>query len=88
MTKVTVLGQEPKEEKKLKSIEITHCLQNASFLMRKDNWNDVFKNNQYKEVRVVKIGYDNAYKHTAPFDAVFIADDGCIFLGNFNDGVV
>lgn len=79
MTKVIILGQEPQEEKKLKPIEATHCLQKESLIMYKSE----YYLKHYNELRVIKTN-----KYLPDFDCIIISEDGYVFLGHFNDGIV
>ncbi len=83
MTKVIVLGQEPKEEKKLKPIEcVKYCLADS-------NWT---KENvglsSYKFVYLICRNW-----RESNFDLMICSDyenmtNGAIILGHFNDGIV
>lgn len=79
MTKVTILGQEPKEVKKLKPIEFTDFLsQDKKFI------EDSLDANIWVNIELVA-------RYSA-FDIMFAYDDdrnkGCLYIGHFNDGVV
>lgn len=87
MTKVTILGQsEPKEEKKPKPIEFVLILDNSEetsisneFGNEPNNWQNIHvvsRANKYKKYDVFYCFNDNNY------------DDGILYLGHFNDGVV
>lgn len=77
MTKVIILGQEPKEEKNLKPIEVKR-------IVNRDGTCDVWKSadiSDYNEIKVIKVNdYD--------FDCIIITDTNIMFLGHFNDGIV
>ena len=84
MTKVTVLGQEPKEEKKLKPIEFKEqCNYNE--------WHHVqFKPKEFAYIELISKSFVD--KNDINLDLMFAYDgrrsDGMLFLGHFNDGVV
>lgn len=76
-TKVIVLGQEPKEEKKLKPIEVCKMLHYDG---KTSNHKNNLKN--YDEIKVIKV-------KNFEFDCIIITDvPSFVFLGRFNDGVV
>ena len=77
MTKVTILGDESKQKKKLKPIEVKMIIYSDG---KTQEYNT--KLSAYKEIKIIKI---NAYKS---FDCIIITDDNIVFLGHFNDGVV
>lgn len=83
MTKVTIIGEEPKEKKKLKPIQAVACLQNT-VSQERVNWiytGEMSNSLNKTEIKVLKVeGYRN-------FDCIIISDLN-IFLGYFNDGVV
>lgn len=80
MTKVTILGQEPKEEKELKPIQFMKVIHEEDLKIttptcRPNDWDNIELIGRGK-------GYDimYAYDHDR--------NKGRIFLGHFNDGVV
>lgn len=79
MTKVTILGQEPKEVKELKPIEFTRAF----------DFNESFEKAIIKPFRWKNIELVCRYER---FDVMFAYDDdrsvGGLYLGHFNDGVV
>lgn len=83
MTKVIILGQEPKEEKKLKPIEFTTYI-NSTLYTQIDisspprDWANVVLicRNWGKRSLDLFYAYDDD------------VDSGCLYLGHFNDGVV
>lgn len=80
MTKITVIGEAPKEEKKLKPIELIGCIYEDGKAV---NLNFTVKPSNYKEIKVIKV--KNQY-----FDCICICINGdgeYIFTANFNDGV-
>lgn len=83
MTKVIILGQEPKEEKKLKPIEF------VKFLSRKLSLEDqpTYGAKDWDNVELI------CKRYTTKYDLMFVYDDndrenGILYLGHFNDGVV
>ena len=80
MTKVTILGQEPKEEKKLKPIEAIACIQAGENGALYYSTYDLTK---VQELKIIKINYKKY-----PFDCIIINDLGHVFVGHFNDGIV
>lgn len=78
MTKVTVLGQEP-EQKKLKPIEFTHVLNS-----KKEFEDGCLAPNDWENIELI-------YRDGL-FDVMFAYDNdrnnGNLYLGHFNDGVV
>lgn len=83
-TKVTVLGEEPKE-KKLKPIELEGCLMHGCERVNYDSFGKDFLNpSNYKEIILVKRNYG--------LKDVFLCKkhdgDEVIMFGHFNDGVV
>lgn len=81
MTKITVIGEAPKEEKKLKPIELIGCIHDHG---RSINSNHSANPSLYKEIKVIKVKeYD--------FDCICICvnegGEEFIFTANFNDGV-
>ena len=81
MTKITVIGEAPKEEKKLKPIEFIGCIYDHGNSV---NLNLTVRPSNYKEIKVLKVkGYD--------FDCICICaqsnGDEFIYTANFNDGV-
>lgn len=77
MTKVIVLGQEPKEEKKLKPIQVTKmiCYNGKTTNTNKDI-------SYYDEVSIIKV-------KNFSFDCIIIPTGiNLIYLGHFNDGIV
>lgn len=81
MTKVTILGQEPKEEKKLKPIEFVKFL-DYDFKFKKGALEPRFCDN----IKLICLDYSDG------FDLMFgFKEDkraGTLYLGHFNDGVV
>lgn len=84
MTKVTILGQEPKEEKKLKPIEFVSHINlrlnrrvDISLTQHPTNWDNI--------ILLEK-------EHIDDLDLMYAWDDDklhcALFLGHFNDGVV
>ena len=91
MTKVTILGQEPKEVKKLKPIEVIKVLRidNGLRQIYVQSPNNILK---WKNIILLCKNY-----HESEYDLMFGWDyessittgSGCtLFLGHFNDGVV
>jgi hypothetical protein len=80
-TKVTILGQEPKEEKKLKQIELIRWL-------AKDGEFEIAsgKCTEWENVLLLE------KKYTEDLDLMYLYDNGrkmgCLYLGHFNDGIV
>lgn len=81
MTKVIILGQEPKKQKKLKPIEfVKQC---SSYV-----WEDKYINpNEWENIVLITKNF------THEFDLMFAYDDenmpgGVLYLGHFNDGIV
>lgn len=81
-TKVIVLGQEPKEEKKLKPIEFKQVLLATKFMFKDTD----AKPNEYENVELICKRYDG--KMDLMFTYFNDRDEGVLFLGHFNDGVV
>ena len=80
MTKVTILGQEPKG-KELKKIEAIACIQaGLNGGLYYDNNYTLSSNNQ---LRIIKLN-NNSYH----FDCLIITDDDAVLIGHFNDGIV
>lgn len=81
MTKVIILGQEPKEEKKLKPIEFVKSL--TSMLNIQNSFSSP---KGYNHVELISRKYNSEY------DLMFAYDEdrnkGNLYLGHFNDGVV
>lgn len=79
MTKVTILGQEPKEVKKLKPIEFTENL-----TLAKEIDKNCLAPNRWENIELICAG--------GTFDIMFAYNEdrngGCLYLGHFNDGVV
>ena len=80
MTKVTILGQEPKEEKKNKI--------NLEFILgEKEMIKCSYKASDWKHVELVCFKYGRSDK-----DLMFCYNDnrneGGLYLGHFNDGIV
>lgn len=79
MTKVTILGQEPKEKKELKPIEFTESLTGS-----KNFEGGCVPPSDWANIELVC--------RYGSFDIMFAYDDsrnnGCLYLGHFNDGVV
>ena len=84
MTKVTIIGSEPKEQKKLKPIEFVRCDEG---LKRKGRVKPEFKPKDFDNIEL--ISESNSLEH---YDIMFAFDDnrsgGFIYYGHFNDGVV
>jgi len=83
MTKVTILGQEPKEEKKLKPIEFVKYLNgvagvNGDCCLPSEWRNIVLLSKDY-----FKCGHDLMLAYSFG-----VNNDACLYLGHFNDGVV
>ena len=78
MTKVIIIGQEPKK-KELKPIEFTESL-----CMNKRFETGCAKPSAWKNIELIS-------SHDC-FDIMFAYDDnrntGCLYLGHFNDGIV
>lgn len=81
MTKVTIIGQEPKEEKKLKPIEFLKCVG--------ENETDsvLCEPNEFKYIELVSTKYLGCY------DMLYARNTeertaGVYYLGHFNDGIV
>lgn len=80
MTKITVIGEAPKEEKKLKPIEFIGCIYEEGKAM---NLKFTVNPSNYKEIKVIKVKHQH-------FDCICICINDCgeyIFTANFNDGV-
>lgn len=85
MTKVTIIGEEPKAEKELKAIEFTHLLTVDKEIIETE---EVPHSYNYIELICKRYShYKNYY-----FDLMFAyngdRNNGELFLGHFNDGVV
>lgn len=90
MTKVTILGQEPKEEKKLKEIEFIKVLKandSGNLCVQSPNgklkWANIILicKNYHESGYDLMFGWNSENSLTKGF--------GCtLFLGHFNDGVV
>lgn len=85
MTKVIILRQEPKEEKKLKPIEFVKFL--SGRLIIEDQPIDGDTASSWENVELICKSY------TTKYDLMFVYDDddrdsGILYLGHFNDGVV
>lgn len=84
MTKVTILGEEP-QKKELKKIEFVRCLYNTCDEVKKCC---VVEPNKYKNIElIVKKHEDN---HTLDIMLAYDKDrdNGILYFGHFNDGVV
>ena len=79
-TKISILGEEPTEKKKLKPIEAIACIQAGK---NGDLYYSDYSLTKNNELKIIKVNY-SAY----PFDCIIINDDGAIFIGHFNDGIV
>lgn len=83
MTKVSVLGEEPKE-KELKKIQFTHCLSNGckSFNLGKDG-DTLHSPNEMDEIILISRDYRD-------YDIMLyrIEESETIYFGHWNDGVV
>ena len=81
MTKITVIGEAPKEEKKLKPIELVGCIHDHG---KSINPGANKKPSDYKEIKVIKVKDYN-------FDCICICVNKggaeFIFTANFKDGV-
>ena len=81
MTKVIILGQEPKEEKKLKPIEFVKAIPDTGKLQ-----NPNYKPSEFENIELICKNY-----YHEDFDLMFAYDlersRGCLYLGHFNDGV-
>ena len=79
MTKVIILGQEPKKEKKLKPIEFTDFLEITKEIKQTETnprcWDNIELIGKYDSFDIM-FAYDND------------RNKGCLFLGYFNDGVI
>lgn len=81
MTKIVILGQEPKQEKKLKPIEFKSVLLgNLKF------GEPLLKPIRFKYIELICLNY------CCEHDLIFAYDEnrsgGCFYVGHFNDGVV
>lgn len=82
MTKVTILGEQPQKKKDLKPIEATLYYSMDSMNLIKSRDEESHDLSEYDSIQVIKTSfYDD-------IDCVIIADNGQIFLGKFNDGIV
>lgn len=80
MTKVIILGQEPKEEKK-KPIQFVKSLSSMLNIQ-----NSIESPKNYNHIELI------CRKYNSEYDLMFAYNkdrsNGCLFLGHFNDGVV
>lgn len=84
MTKVIILG-EPAEKKEGKNIEFVQSLQSTK------NWRECKDvANEWKNVELICKNYNQS--STDPYDLMFaydsIREEGALYLGHFNDGIV
>jgi len=77
MTKVTILGENPNEEKELKPIEVTHIL-----LANGETRKYITNLSDYQDLKIIKL------RDYQGFDCLIIANPSMIFLGQFNAGIV
>lgn len=81
MTKITVIGESPKEEKKLKPIEFIGCIHDDGISI---NLDISLKPSDFEKIRVIKV---KDYK----FDCLCICSHKqgfeSTYTANFNDGV-
>ena len=81
MTKVIILGQEPKEEKKLKPIQFVKFLSSALNFQYSTG---LPKN--FDHIELIRRNYNHEY------DLMYVynedRNEGTLYLGHFNDGVV
>ncbi len=84
MTKVTILGSESKESKKLKPIEF------VKQIVCDENWttdkDDIIQPDQWRFIELIALRFDATFDLMYAYD--FKRSDGAIYLGHFNDGVV
>lgn len=82
MTKVIILGQEP-EQKKKKSIEFVKQVDHGLDIV-----NPRYSPNQFENIELIAREWDDG----GLLDLIFAYDndrnEGYLFLGHFNDGVV
>lgn len=80
MTKVIVIGDQPNQEKK-KKIEFVHCLEGDFKVAPAET-----KPSDWKNIELICKDYSNGV------DLMYVYDndrnDGCLYSGRFNDGVV
>lgn len=85
MTKVIVLGNQPKEEKKLKPIEFVYAIIESKGKPRIDKTRST--PSMWNNIELLSKSQSIDY-----YDSMFAYDDdtsmGIIFFGHFNDGVV
>ncbi|PHJ51476.1 hypothetical protein VF04_34980 [Nostoc linckia z7] len=84
MTKVIILGEQPKEEKKLKPIELIKWISSIKGICE----GAVVKPSEYDFVVLLSRLYDGS-----AYDLMYVYDknqqmSGTLYLGHFNDGVV
>jgi hypothetical protein len=81
MTKVSVFGEKPTEEKKeLKKIEFVKNIQGLDITEDGSQFS-VYENVMLLELDYFSCGYDLIWKYNLP-------DDGLLCFGHWNDGVV
>lgn len=84
MTKVIILGQEPKEEKKLKPIQFTGFIHYLGHRLCDSTAESMKDPSFFDEIRVIK------REGNLEFDIFLCYKDGIrsTYIGNLNDGVV
>lgn len=82
MTKVIILGQEPKEEKKLKPIEFKYSLLSTC----KEFKVAVANPKNYLNIELICKDYGYSYDLMFAYDSN--RKEGTFYVGHFNDGVV
>ncbi len=86
MTKVTVLGEEPTENK-LTKIEFVKSLSGFLEIENFDKDNDA-PPKRYNYIELICLNYGSGFDLMFAFDDLDERNAGCLFLGHFNDGVV
>jgi hypothetical protein len=82
MTKVTILGQSEPKQKELKPIEFKMKLSDTTTSLKEA----ILKPNRWDNIELI------AFKYNGVYDLMYAYDDnrneGLLYLGHFNDGVV
>lgn len=82
-TKVIILGEEPREVKKLKPIEFKWLWERADKIS-----GDMANPNQWSFIELIAPKYQGGYDLMFAYDSPEHRNLGACFLGHFNDGVV